>query len=354
MNLIDSILEELKREITARKHLASKYLESKGNSNGFEKLMQEEIIDEFNSKAPDMFHENVELVPQFKHHFPDIDLKVGNELYGVELKSRNNGSWSTIGGSVIESISDDNYKEIYLLFATFNKKKGETKYRVRYMPYWQAADAIKVTHSPRFEINLDADNHVFNSNEDYKKLRQMNEKDTIKFIQEALKNSTKKLTWYASLDNDVPPTRFVSLDKDTRNRIHAESLILFPMDLLRTCSNGKSRANYSNLQDYLMAQHYVSTTRDDFSAGGQVTINNIEFPKVVGKYREYKDIILRLLHTNDLDFSKIAYETWKWPDSVAKTNLEQDFKKILDKCGNKYLAQRLSQASVQKLSDLIF
>lgn len=337
-----------------RKHLASKYLESKGNSNGFEKLMQEEIIGEFNSKAPSLFHEKVELIPRFKHHFPDIDLKINDELYGIELKSRNNGSWTTLGGSVIESISDDDYKEIYLLFATFNKKKGETAYRVRYMPYWQAADAIKVTHSPRFEIDLDTDNHVFSSNEDYRNLRQMNEKDTIRFIQEALKKSTKKLTWYASLNEEVPPTRYSTLDKATKDSIKAESLVLFPNDLLHALPNGMARANYSNLQEYLMTQHYVSTTRDIFSAGGKVSIHNVNFPKIVDKYREYKDNILSLLNTDDPEFAQLAYEKWQWPASVAKTNLKHDFKMVLDKCGDKYLSQLLSQASVKKLSDLIF
>lgn len=354
MALIDNILEELKQEITARKNLDSKYLESKGNSNGFEKLMQEEIIEEFNSKATSLFHKDIELIPQFKHHFPDIDLKVDNELYGIELKSRNNGSWSTLGGSVIESISDDNYKEIYLLFATFNKKQGDTEYQVRYMPYWKAADAIKVTHSPRFEINLDATNHVFKSNEDYKKLRQLNEQDTIKFIQDALKRSTKKLTWYASLNNEVPPTRFSTLDKSTKDNIKAEVLVLFPYDLLRTIDNEDAQANYTNLQDYLMTQHYISSTRDNFSAGGQVTIHGVKFPRIVDVYQKYKNEILRLLNTNDSEFIQLAYEKWQLPDSEAKHTLEEDFKTVLNMCGNKYLANHLSQANVATLSDLIF
>lgn len=354
MNLIDNILKELSQEITSRKNLDSKYLESKGNSNGFEKLMKDEIIDEFNSKAPSLFQKNIKLVPQFKHHFPDIDLIIEDEIFGIELKSRNNGTWSTLGGSVIESISDDNYKEIYLLFATFNKKKGDTEYQVRYMPYWQAADAIKVTHSPRFEINLDATNHVFSSNEDYKRLRQMNEKDTIRFIQDALKESTKKLTWYASLNNEVPPTRFSTLDKNTQESLKAEVLILFPRDLLRTLSNGKARAKYANLQDYLMTQHYVLTTRDLFTAGGQVPIQGELFPRMVDEYRKFKNPISSLLSVKNADFEKLAYETWQWPSSSPKVNLEHDFKLVLNDCGNKYLANRLSKTQAKKLSDLIF
>lgn len=355
MNLIDNVLEELKKEITSRKNLSSKYLESKGNSNGFEKLMQDEIIDEFNSKASSLFQKNIKLIPQFKHHFPDIDLKIDDDLFGIELKSRNNGSWNTLGGSVIESISDDNYKEIYLLFATFNKKQGDTEYQVRYMPYWQAADAIKVTHSPRFEINLDATNHVFSSNDDYKRLRQMNEKDTIKFIQDALKESTKKLTWYASLNNEVPPTRFKDLNPVTQNEIMAEILILFPRDLLRTKSNGDANALYSNLQDYLITQHYVFFTRDQFSAGGQKKFQGVKFPKIIYKYaHEYKAPILNLLNNNDPDFSNLAYDKWQWDPSVPKTTLEQDFKKVLDICGNRYLSKYLSNTNTSKLSDLIF
>lgn len=353
-NIVIKVLEELKSEIVSRKNLSKDYLASQGNKNGFETLMKNEIIDEFNQKAPSLFSEKVELKPQFGHHFPDIDLKVGDRLFGIELKSRNNGSWSTLGGSVIESISSDSYEEIYLLFASFNKKKNETSYRVRYMPYWKAADAIKVTHSPRFQIDLDNKESVFNSNEEYKEVRQMNDEDTIRFIHSKLNAGSKKLTWYSNLDKSIPPTDYSSLNQEKKKEIQAEALILFPIDLLKTDKNENAKANYHYLRDYMLTQHYILITRDNFSAGGQYEYKGVKFPKIIRQYREYRNNILKLLNANDPDFVEIAYKKWNWPKDKSKTTLEKDFKNVLDDCGKKYLSDRLLKSSINKLSDLVF
>lgn len=354
MDIVARTLEELKFEITSRQDLDKKYLESKGNANGFEQLIKDEIIEEFNSKSNTLFpNDSVRLEPRFGHHFPDIDLHVNNDLYGIELKSRNNGSWNTLGGSVIESISKDDYKEIYLVFASFNKKAGETAYQVRYAPYWEVADAIKVTHSPRFDINLDAKSHVFSSNNDYKKLREMNDKDTIRFIQNVLAKSTTKPTWYSNLNEAVPPTFFSQLDTNQKDALRAELLMLFPLDLLHTY-NGKPRAKYERVQEYLMSQHYVLSTRDVFSAGGQAEINGVKFPKIVQKYQEHRKQIFKLLESNNTDFLDLIYEKWNWPKAEGKSIPKEDFFKVINKCGEKYLSDRIKQTRATSLSDLIF
>ncbi|QPI46235.1 hypothetical protein [Weissella paramesenteroides] len=315
--------------------------------------MQEKIIVEFNAKASKLFNRKINLTPKFKHHFPDIDLTIDNQRYGIELKSRNNGSWQTLGGSVIESISKDDYDEIYLLFATFNKNNHETAYRVRYKPYWEAADAIKVTHSPRFDINLDAKNHVFSSNEEYKKLKKMDTKNTINFIQKALAESTTKLTWYSKINETMPPTFFSNLDATQKHALRAELLTLFPLDLLHTY-DGMPRAKYDRVQEYLISQHYVLSSRDVFSAGGQINIRGVKFPKIVQKYQEQKNQIFELLESNNESFVKLAYEKWDWPNSEIKSTPKEDFIKTINNCGEKYLLDRINNTSANHLVDLIF
>lgn len=353
-NIITEILEELKSEIVSRKNLNKDYLASQGNKNGFETLMKDEIISEFNQKAPSLFNQEVKLIPKFGHHFPDIDLTIGDHLFGIELKSRNNGSWKTLGGSVIESISNDNYEEIYLLFASFDKEKNETSYKVRYMPYWKATESIKVTHSPRFQIDLDSKESVFSSNEEYKEVRQMSDEDTIQFIHSKLNTGSKKLTWYSNLDKSISPTDYCSLSKNKKNEILTEALILFATDLLKTDKNENAKADYHNLRHYMLTQHYILITRDNFSAGGQFEYKGIKFPKIIEKYQEYKNSILDLLNTKDTDFIEIAYQKWNWPKDKTKTTLEEDFKIILDDCGKNYLSNRLLKLPTNKLSDLIF
>lgn len=352
MNIIDKIIEELCQEITSEKELDKKYLISQGNNNGFEKLMRNKIIPQFNSKAASMFTEEVKITERFGHHFPDMDVKVDDKLYGIELKSRNDGSWKTLGGSVLESTSNINdYEEIYILFASFNATKNETSYHIRYMPYWKATNAIKITHSPRFTINLDSDDHIFESNAQYKSFANSNDEETFKFIQDSLNKTTSKPHWYTSLSKELPPTHFNELNSELQDSIYAETLILFPYDLLRTNNKGNVNANYKNLQDYLIEEHYVLITRDQYSAGGKISINGIKFPRIVHIYKQHKAKIMSLLNSEVPEFSKLAYEKWNWGDN-PQSSLEQDFKKILNYCGEKYFSTLLPKNCT--LSEIIF
>lgn len=346
-----AILDELSKEITAKKHLEPKYLESRGNANGFEELMKEVIIGEFNSTINHVIpNKNIKLIPRFGHHFPDLDLRINEKTYGIELKSRNNGSWTTLGGSVIESISKDNYEEIYLLFASFDKKKGETSYKVQYKPYWEAADAIKVTHSPRFNLNLNSSKSVFNSNDEYRALRNMTNENKLQFIRRTLANNATSATWYTNPDKSLPPTIFSTLNKAQKDKLKVEVMFLYPEDLLH-----QPRARYDRITNYLLSQYFIvnTATRDMFTAGGTINIKGITFPKIVGRYRENKEAILNLLNTKDNDFIDMAYDLWGF-DQNSRTTIKADFFHVIDLCGNRYLNDNLNKISVTKLSHLLF
>lgn len=350
--MINDILEELKLEITSKKNLDPKYLKSKGNANGFEDLVKDKIINEFNQKAKVLFPKhNIQLVGQFGKHFPDLELHLDNDLYGIELKSRQDGTWKTLGGSVIESISADPYKEIYLLFASYNKKANETSFHVRYAPYWRVASAIRVTHNPRFNIDLDTTTPVFKSNQEYKDMRNMTDSQKNTFIQKTLALNTSKSTWYSNPNQIIEPTLFSSLTKSQKDNLVGESLFLFPKDFLQL-PNG----NFDNATNYFLSEYYVTSAsmRDKFTAGGCLKLNGISFPHVIKKYQEYSSKLIEIASTKNSEFIQLAYTYWKWPKSTAKTDLLCDFKSILDDMGDQYYKDQLSHTNYSSLSQLIF
>lgn len=343
--MISKIFNELKTEIVSKKKLPDCYLVSRGNDNGFENLIKEKIVPKFNKEIRKIIpNHTIKLVPQFGSHFPDLDLYIDNELYGIELKSRKDGSWRTQGGSAFESTSQGTYKEIYLLFASRNK--DDTSYRVRWAPYWKATEAIKVTHSPRFSINLDAKSSVFKSNDEYNNFHNLTKEKKNKFIQKKLASTVSKPTWYSNPNEVIDPTSFNKLSKTQKGELITELLVLFPRDLLQ-----QPKANYDPITKYLLSEHYTfsSSTRDIFSAGGKTTIKGTKFPKIIDTYRVNRDSIASVLKNNS-SLSNIAYSYWKI--SKKSTALE-DFKSILDKLGNKYFSSSLSNLNL-KLSELIF
>lgn len=346
--MINTILDELTDEIIECKNLDQKYLISKGNANGFEALVQDKILPQFNSKVKDILpHHKIIIKPRFSTHFPDLDLIIDNKLYGIELKSRQDGSWKTPGGSVIESISNESYVEIYILFATRNKKKHETSYHVRYVPYWKVTEAIKVTHSPRFSINLDASSSVFSSNDDYTNYRKLSIEEKNQFIQQAFAKTISKPTWYNNPNNTINATLFKDLDKQQQNQLITEALILFPKDLLK-----QPRADYTRITKYFLSEHYLinPSTRDKFTGSGQKIINNIKFPKIIDTYHSHRELISENLKNNSA-LIKVAYKYWHI--SQTNNNALEDFKNIIDSIGNTQFPSYLQKTN-STLSQIIF
>lgn len=84
--------------------------------------------------------------------FPDFiieDTEDGDKI-GVEVKKTDAPKWEVIGGSIYESLKND-IKDTYVLMA----KMGGDKPEVRLRKYEECIADLKVTHSPRFYLNLD-------------------------------------------------------------------------------------------------------------------------------------------------------------------------------------------------------
>ena len=324
-NIAESVLDWLKSTIMSQHNLAEHYLVSKGNDNGFENLVTEKIIPLFEHDKKDLWPNfEMRMIPVLAKHFPDVELSItddkGTALYGIELKSRNNGSWVTNGGSIFESTSKEDYEEIYLLFATRNK--DERQYTVKWDCYWNVASDIKVTHSPRYIIDMSADNHIFNSSIEYQNFRKEDELEKIKFVQKYFGKKLEEPTWYSNLNNDstnvIRPTLWGDIERGQRNRIRSEMLVLFPKDLLSLSST-----KYINCVEYLMSQYNVFTPniRDLFSASGKFEVDGMRVPHIFKEYKKYAGTINSILKAPDEKFKKMAMEYWN-PENIDTSFVE--------------------------------
>lgn len=345
---IESFLLELSQLIENKKNLSTKYITANSSYNGFEHLVQE-LFPTICSKYP-----NVDYTFHFGHHFPDISIIINNKKYGIELKSRSNGSWDNNGGSVFESISDDNYEEIYILFGSLQKDL-EKYYKVKFNTYWNVVDSIKVTHKPRYHINMNAKHTVFKDKEEYFKIRSFSEEQKNNFVQKKLRELATTPQWYLSNDNEnIKPSSWNKLGSE-KNIILAEMLILFAYDLLH-----HKNANYNTSCQYLITQYfcYSPSFRDIFSAGGSKNINNITVPAIVYTFYKQKDNILKIIDHPSSDFKEQAYSVWQKTHSLnSNLNFKQQFFSLLNNIGKNTLNTQLSNLLIKNnltLSQLIF
>lgn len=360
MNVAD-VLNLVCDKIEALNPLEDHFLRSKGNDNGFEELFP--LI--MKQVAEECFPEAIlSMRIHLGHHFPDIDLFVNNIKYGIELKSRNNGSWSTNGNSVFESITSEDYEDIFVVFAS--KVPREKRYLVRYAPYWQVTTNIKVTHSPRFTINmLDNVESVFQSKEEYDNLKNLDENGKSNFIQNYFKQNSIGATWYTKPDENIPPTRYNELTLDQKNKLMVEMLILFIDDLLV----GYPRTKYVRSGEYMLQTYFVynQSFRDAFTSGGKYRFNGIEFPKIIKTIVDNKELLIYTLRNASEDFFELAKEEWgkTLPNQLIVDDLYSSYKNILDYIGTnnivnteqsphfKTYAMLLEESSVSNLSDII-
>ena len=83
-----------------------------------------------------------------KHHphaFPDITLNG----YGVEVKFTKQDTWRAVGNSVFEGMRTQGVKKVYVIFG---KAGGSPE--VRWSPYEDCVTHVRVSHSPRFVIEM--------------------------------------------------------------------------------------------------------------------------------------------------------------------------------------------------------
>ncbi|MGU8041036.1 hypothetical protein ACS60D_08255 [Streptococcus suis] len=298
MTAITDILDEIKAYIE-RQEFDKKYFKSNGNSNGFEKLFDEDVIRHLKSKYQ---NENIKFNLITGQHFPDMDIVIDGNKYGVELKSSQKGEWSIPGNSTLESQTDDDYIMIYLIFGS--RTSNEYKYEILYDEYWKVASQIKVTHSPRFIIDMKGQQTVFKNNNEYENFRRQDKSNKSRFLSDYLKDNTSHSTWYAP-SKDTFVYEFKSLDEKNKDELRIFAYLLFPFDVLNN-SKKNHRNNYSNYANFLINNYSVYSTnlRDVFTAAGKGKINGIEVSKSLYNFYLLRNEIDLVLVSANVELAK--------------------------------------------------
>ena len=231
--------------------------------------------------------------------FPDIKIE---KWYGAEVKTSLNG-WSSIGSSIIESTRIANVEWIYMVFG--NLKESPAQFRCR--PYQDVLTDIKVTHSPRYEINMNTDKSVFDEmgitydlfrkESDYKKI----ERAQIYARRKLLDRKTKEMPWWIKDMNDNGIQGNIKLWSDLtieeKRMLTMHCMILFP----EVVNPKTSPVKYNDATLWLCSYHQIVSPniRDIFSAGGQKIFtlkgNTYRMPQVFCRVRDLLPDIKRML-----------------------------------------------------------
>lgn len=253
--------------------------------------------------------------------FPDI---VANRFYGVEVKSTNKNHWKSIGSSILESTRDQNVERIYL---TFGKLGAPVSFMSR--PYEECLSGISVTHYPRYQIDMELPQGetIFDKmGIPYDKLRKMdNPVAPVSLYYKSKLKPGESLWWAADEAEEVaaPPILrlWTSLTVEQKNYYTVQGYALFPEIL-----NCHSLTKYQRYALWLATNCSIINTniRDQFSAGGKVTITTLsgiyeKVPAVFGRIEKNRDLIVEtIMNANE----NILRENWQVPN-VEKDRIRQ-------------------------------
>ena len=200
--------------------------------------------------------------------FPDFvitDKETGRK-FGLEVKKTDSKKWKVPGGSIFESLRNET-DETYVIMA---KLGGGFETRIR--KYKECIEDLTVTHSPRFQINME-----LNEGEDY--LTKNNAQDLLNMsegpelnrrIRELLRSS--KSTWYS----EETTIAYSELSHEEKEKYLNDGVALFPEVVGR---------DYKNFTPWMVYKCLVwcGNVRDIFSAGGTVFYKGMYISAVMNR-----------------------------------------------------------------------
>ena len=271
------VFKEILKSTLTRLHEDSKnrqnYYLTRGGIN-----LEKDVFEFIKKLSHDtVFNGNIELISGQK--FPDIVAYVNqNKAYGVEVKTTSQDKWRSTGSSIFEGTRVENVEKILLLFGRLiNPIQFKCK------KYEDCLYDVAITHSPRYLIDMDTspENTIFSKiGVDYDTLRSLSNpfQPIKKYFRQHLKEG-EDLWWVDNKEETVrEPTikLWGNLTSDEKNDLRILALAYFPSLL---SNNGKK---YSQLATLLVSKFGLvnHALRDTFTAGGQIAIKSINFPRV--------------------------------------------------------------------------
>jgi len=249
------------------------------------------------------------------HAFPDI---IAKKYYGIEVKTTTADKWVSTGNSILESTRQEGVERIYLFFAKF----GGT-FDVKYRPYQDCLFDIAVTHSPRYQINMDLkENETI-----FKKMKisydDLRRKDNlISQVRDYYRNMLEEgeELWWIEQDDDAGAVSpiikpYKELDAKNKEKFIVEAMILFPEIF------GISSVKFERVAVYLITRYNVvsANLRDYFTAGGQVQVSvkgkGIKLPRIFHNMYVRANSIKSTISSIEEDTLKYFWRTKKINES---------------------------------------
>lgn len=244
---------------------------------------------------------------QHRFSFPDVSLNG----FGVEIKFTKNDTWVAVGNSVFESMRTEGVKQVYVIFG-----KAGGKPEVRWEHYENCVRHVRVSHAPRFVIEMEGDrDSLFNSiGVGYNEFRQLSATDKMEHLRKYSRGQLRegeRLWWIEEPERPhalpMQVRLYMSLTQEKKRRLRAEAAILAP----QICKGSHGRGKYIDPALYLLTQYgvFCPQARDLFSAGS-VALRKDD--KRGGKYilRALKDIEELMREAAMKLDSKLFIEYW--------------------------------------------
>lgn len=277
------------------------------------------------------------------HSFPDLFAKVLEEKwFGVEVKT-SQSDWKCFGNSIFETTKKLYYDDrIYVFFGKFSINELEC----RWSKYEECVDNINITHSPRYQINMDIKNRsedsVFKKMDisyvDFSNSDAVTRMDFVRKYKRKGLGQNAALWWLPSddkLNNDdeqkLVIQLFNELDKGKKIDIRSAAMVNF----LEIYTN--KTVKYNRIPTWLASQYGVvmGNIRDLFTAGGQEEILFLNkkylLPKIcVHLHQNSKQILAVLENSNSEDLSA----NWNLSSRVNISDFESKLNYWLSQVGN--------------------
>lgn len=194
--------------------------------------------------------------------FPDI-LVNG---CGIEVKYTQRKTWHGTGNSIFEGMRDPNTQRIYMVFCRADIPE------IRWRKYEHCIKGVRISHSPRYMIDMDVDNSFFdNLGIPYSEFISYSIREKMSHVREHVKqriDEHEKLWWIDEEDSHTLPMEvriYRLLPADVKIMLRAETALMCPQIFKGSRKKGK----YDQAAIYLLTQHGVVAPqiRDLFTAG---------------------------------------------------------------------------------------
>lgn len=237
----------------------------------FEKIPEPK---DFEERCAHIIGDVLKVEIDYKHgsnRFPDITFKYGEHNIGVEVKRIKSSSWKIEGNSAAASTSVENLDEIYILAGKFSKDKDSDELAAEYKmrPMGECITDIKVTHKPRYEIDVNRPDGKEFCEEMFRV-----KYDTLRLMEEERREAI--VGRYVA---EVKYEQWVKNDENIQNDLLAEIFVLFPEVFSKHSYQNPHK--FSRMSGWLFG-HYIcpKNVRDLISSKGQWKYEGFNIPKI--------------------------------------------------------------------------